>query len=422
MALPVALPRLPLEELSNPTLDEAAFLADSESHPAKASVRFYNTFEGAECTWRQLEGEATGAVYQRYDWCKTWFDVFGPVLDARPLIIMVFLGTKPVMLLPLYTVATLFKRRTAQFMGDRHANIRLPLTTADPDMRLQLSQRVEAGTVMEKICQGLKRNGLTDYLSLGGMPDSFAGVDNILASQSTAACADGVYLGTLRPDFDILCRERRGGIHMKKLRKKLRILGEHGEMEFEKAQTSQSAERALETFFEQKSVRLDTIKIDNAFGDDKNCDFLRAIARKSVADQSGLLEFYTLKLDGSIVAVFGGGRFGDSFSGAVNSMTLDEPVVRKSPGEIVLHFLIERLCADGITSFDLGLGDADYKQGWCDRAQLREITYPITQAGKLVQIVESVEVFLRTTILSHPITGKIARRAKFYLKRLISKT
>lgn len=421
MSLPNTLPHLPGELLFNPLNDEAAFCADGEGNLAKLCVRFYDTFEGAECTWRQLERDASGAVYQRYDWCKAWFDVFGPVLDAHPLIIMVFLDTKPVMLLPLYSVATLFGRRTAQFMGDRHANIRLPLTIANPDLRLQLSQRVDDGTVMEKIYKGLKRNGLTDYLSLGGMPDSFAGVDNILASQSTAACADGVYLGTLRPDFDMLCRERRGGVHMKKLRKKLRILGELGEIEFEKAETGQAVERALDTFFEQKSARLDTIKIDNAFGDDNNRAFLRSIASKSVTGQPGLLEFYTLKLNGSIVAVFAGGRFGNSFSGAINSMTIDEPVVRKSPGEIVLHHLIKSLCADGITSFDLGLGDAEYKRGWCDRAGLREITHPITQAGQLVQIVESAGNFLRTTILSHPITAKVARRAKFYLKRLNSK-
>lgn len=420
MSLPVALPRLPQENFSNPIKDEAAFLADSESHPAKPFVRFYDTFEATERSWRKLEGEATGAVYQRYDWCKTWFDVFGPVLEAHPLIIEVFLDTTPVMLLPLYTVATLMGRRSALFMGDRHANIRVPLTIANPDLRSQLRQSVGDGTVVEKIRQGLKQNGLTDYLNLGCMPDSFAGADNVLASQSTCACADGAYFGTLQPDFEALCRERRGGVYMKKLRKKLRALGAIGEIEFEKAETNEAVEHALETFFEQKSARLDAIKTDNAFGDDNNCDFIRAIARRSVADQSGLLEFYTLKVDGSIAALFAGGRFGKSFSGALNSMTIEEPAVSKSPGDIVLHHLIEHLCVDGVTSFDLGLGDADYKRGWCERADLREITFPITRAGYVIQLIENAEIYLRMVILSHPVTAKFARRVKFYLKRMIS--
>lgn len=420
MALPVALPRLPLEELSNPTLDEAAFLADSESHPAKASVRFYNTFEGAECTWRQLEGEATGAVYQRYDWCETWFDVFGPVLDARPLIIMVFLGTKPVMLLPLYTVATIIGRRSALFMGDGHANVRVPLTIADADLRAQLRQSVDEGTVLKELRQGLKRSGQADYLSLGCMPASFAGADNVLASQSTCACADGAYFGTLQPDFEALCRERRGGVYMKKLRKKLRALGASGEIAFEKAETSETVEHALETFFEQKSARLNAIKIDNAFGDESNCDFIRSLARQSVADKSGLLEFYTLKVDGKIAALFAGGRFGQSFSGALNSMTIEEPLVNKSPGDVVLHHLIENLCADGVTSFDLGLGDSGYKQGWCSRVDLREITFPITRAGYVIKTIGSAEIKLRTLVLSHPFTAKLARNTKFYVKRLFS--
>lgn len=415
-ALPRSLPTRPCD----PNKDEAAFQADLEGHRAKTLMRFYDSFETAEATWRSLESEATGAVNQRFDWCKTWFDLFGPVLNARPLIIVVFLNAKPVMLLPLYTVATLMRRRSAQFMGDRHANIRVPLTICKPGLLSQLRQSVDDGTVIEKIRQGLKRNGMTDYLNLGGMPDSFAGVDNILKSQATADCADGAYLGTLKPDFEALCRERRGGVYLKKLRKKLRALGTLGEIEFEKVETNQAVEHALDTFFEQKSARLDAIKIDNAFGDDDNCNFIRALARRSVTDRSGLLEFYTLKVDGSIAALFAGGRFADSFSGALNSMTIEEPAVNKSPGDVVLHHLIEHLCNDGVTSFDLGLGDASYKQGWCERAGLWEITFPITPAGYAIKAIESAEVKFRASVLSHPFTAKLARRVKFYVKRIIS--
>lgn len=420
MASPIALPRFSQVDFSDSIKDESAFLADSESHPAKTLLRFYDSFEAAEHIWRTLEDDATGAVYQRFDWCKTWFSVFGPALEARPLIIVVFLNAKPVMLLPLYTIATLMGRRSALFMGDRHANVRLPLTIKDLELRSLLRESVDNGTVFDKIRQGLIGNGLTDYLNLGCMPKAFAGADNVLASQSTCACADGAYFGSLQPDFEALCRERRGGVYMKKLRKKLRALGAIGEIEFGKVDTEEAVEQALETFFEQKSARLDAMKVDNAFGNDNNCDFIRALARQSVAENSGLLEFYTLKVDSSIVALFAGGRFGESFSGALNSMTIEEPTVNKSPGDIVLHHLIEHLCAQGVTSFDLGLGDSGYKQGWCSRVDLREITFPITRIGYVIKAIENVELRLKVAILSHPFTAKLARRAKFYLKRMTS--
>lgn len=422
MALSIALPRSSRADYSDPLHDEAAFLADGKSHPAKVMLRFFDSFEKAERTWRALEANATGAVYQRYDWCSNWFNVFGSVLGARPLIIVVFLNAKPVMLLPLYTVATLLGRRTALFMGDRHANIRLPLTVSEPDLRDQLRRNVDDGTVLKKICQGLRHNRLADYVSLGCMPDSFAGSDNVLASQLTCACADRAYFGTLQSDFEALYRERRGGVYMKKLRKKLRQLGEYGDITFEKADTPEAVEQALETFFEQKSARLHAIKIDNAFGDDNNCEFIRAIARKSAADGSGLLEFYSLKVGGSIVALFAGGRFNDAFSGALNSMTIDEPLVSKSPGDVVLHHLVEHLCAEGFTSFDLGLGESGYKKGWCEGVNLREVTFPVSRTGYALKLIESAEINLRAAILANPVTAKLARRAKYYVKQMISKT
>ena len=48
----------------------------------------------------------------------------------------------------------------------------------------------------------------------------------------------------------------------------------------------------------------------------------------------------------------------------INSFDLGE-VSQCHPGEVLLRDVIGNACADGLETFDLGVGDTPYKTNWC---------------------------------------------------------
>jgi CelD/BcsL family acetyltransferase involved in cellulose biosynthesis len=52
------------------------------------------------------------------------------------------------------------------------------------------------------------------------------------------------------------------------------------------------------------------------------------------------------------------------------------------PGEIILRHVVENCCERGLREFDLGVGEAQYKESWCPRSdRLFNSFLPLTAAG-----------------------------------------
>lgn len=398
------------------------------------AVRLYDTFEGAQQVWSTLENAGHGTVYQRYDWCKIWFESFQATLKAaRPLILVVEMDGVPTMLLPLYTRLAVGGIRVAAFMGEKHANIRVPLTITDDTLSGRLDEVVADGSLIEAIGAVVKDHA--DFLTLGCMPSSYAGQKNAFFPAAKAACGDHVLVGDLHSDFEVLWRERRGNGYAKKLRKKQRALErslektlcEHAEgaqtpathVELTKVQTLDQLHAALDAFFEQKAARMKANRVENAFDLAENRDFLTRLATRSLEDGSGILDIYTLRAGDTIAGLFAGGTFAGSFSGAVNSISTDPAIVPYSPGELTLFKLIERLCADNTSTFDLGIGASRYKHGWCEAYPLRDLSRTLTALGHVYAAGHRVSNALRGLALSSTATARAARHARYHMANAI---
>ncbi|MEO1065637.1 MAG: GNAT family N-acetyltransferase, partial [Actinomycetota bacterium] len=72
---------------------------------------------------------------------------------------------------------------------------------------------------------------------------------------------------------------------------------------------------------------------------------------------------------------------GNRFSGMVNSHDMER--FGKYPiGDIMLRRMIEDVSRRGVTCFDLGVGESDYKNHWCpDTDRLFETILPLTALG-----------------------------------------
>ena len=96
--------------------------------------------------------------------------------------------------------------------------------------------------------------------------------------------------------------------------------------------------------------------------------FIEAAASEHLAGGEPLIELYALSVGDIIVATFGGIVGGGRFCGMFNSIIKDR-YAAESPGEQLLAHVVRRCCERGLDTFDLGIGEANYKTLFCSDAE-----------------------------------------------------
>ncbi|MEM6710833.1 MAG: GNAT family N-acetyltransferase [Pseudomonadota bacterium] len=375
-------------------------------------VHIYDDFSDAQSIWRALEANGHGSVYQRFDWCKLWFSTFGDAQNLTPTILTVCQHGAPLILLPLVTCSAAFGVRIADFMGGKHGNVRLPLLSAAPKHADAIQFLSRPGVLSGLVSGALKQAQVADFAALTCMPAAFGELKNPFASSMGGPCIDQLLVGELHTDFEALVTARRSPGYAKKLRKKRRALADGRNLTFARAETQDDVTHALAVFFQQKAERFRSAGIRNPFEASIHRRFTETLALESLENRSGLLDIFTLKKDREIVAVFAAGHLGSALSGSLISMSLDPKVARSSPGEIIVHDLVERLCTHGFSTFDLGLGEAArYKQGWCEPARLGDVNMTITLRGFLARLAWASIKIARTFVLKRPKLAMKIRQA-----------
>ncbi|MBV6659176.1 MAG: GNAT family N-acetyltransferase [Devosiaceae bacterium] len=412
----------PLERNGVPPLVEPAkrpaVRLVAETPQQTLDIQIFTSMDVVEPVWRALEANGDGSVYQRFDWCKLWLDAFSAE-GVRPVILVGRYNGTPCILLPMHVKPAAAGLKLIQFIGGPHANIRVPLVSKRDVHRRAIDRWIEEGDFLSDITKALQTARLGDHISFGCMPQEFAQQRNPLLLAGGTPCSDVVVATALSPDFGKLALERRGKASLKKLRSKTRALEQGGALRFERAKTPEDANAALDLFFAQKKARFDRLKLFNRFDHAEDRGFLRTLAAHSAANGDGLLDLYTLSRGGTPAAVFAVGELDGVVSGAVNSMTDDPDIAARSPGEVMLHRLIERLCGDGHRYFDLGFGDARYKQAWMDSIPLYSIDRALTPRGRFVSALLKMQTRARDMVLGNPVVAQTARQARYFVKRAL---
>ena len=110
------------------------------------------------------------------------------------------------------------------------------------------------------------------------------------------------------------------------------------------------------------------IGLPNAFAAPDVQAFLRAAAHDGLAEGRPVLECHTLDCDAEVIAFVGALRDGERLSCMLLSVT-DSEAARWSPGAILLIHVVGDACTAGLRWFDLGVGEASYKDWFCDEAE-----------------------------------------------------
>jgi CelD/BcsL family acetyltransferase involved in cellulose biosynthesis len=246
----------------------------------------------------------------------------------------------------------------------------------------------------------------------GGVANPLVGLGHARPNPSDA------YLRTLGPDAEAVLAEAFGRETRKKLRKKERMLAERGTLSFGQALTPEAVDETLEVFLTQKGERMRALGIDDPFAEASTRAFLRRACHAGLARGEPAIELYALRLDERIIATFGGTGDRERLCGMFNSFDLAPDLERCSPGEVLLSRLVRLQCERGRVLFDLGVGEARYKEALCDRVvPLRDVIVPVTVRGRAYAAGSGLVVKAKRAIKRHPVAWRLATALRAALRR-----
>ena len=366
-----------------------------------ARVEVFDDLADAAPHWRALEAAAALATpYQRYEFLALWQQHVGASAGFVPFIVVGFdvLGV-PLFLLPL-GARTFAPWRVVEFLGGKHANFNMGLWRRD----------TAASISADDLRDVLKRlAGRADVLTLRNQPLTWNGTTNPLALLAHQRSANSGFSGALFSDFDALLQARTSSSTRKKMRKKERALAARGAIRFARAETTADTHRVLAVFFKQKSARMHKMGITDVFGDTHVRIFIEAATSAKLADGNPLIELYSLSVGDVIVATMAGMTGDGRFCGMFNSM-VEGLYAAESPGEQLLWQLVRHCCRRGLETFDLGIGEAEYKGLFCgDVEPLFDSFLRLSPAGRLLAPAAAVAEAAKRTIKQNATLWSLVR-------------
>jgi CelD/BcsL family acetyltransferase involved in cellulose biosynthesis len=359
-----------------------------------ARVEIFSTMAAAEPHWRALEQADTLATpYQRYDFLKLWQRHVGSESGIEPFVVVGFNASREPLFLWPFGSRHIGSMVSLEFLGGKHANFNMALWRRD------VAATIEARD-LRKVLRQLA--GRADFVKLTSQPLTWGGATNPFALLPNQRAPNYGFSGALVPDFEALLRARTNAETRKKMRKKERTLGGFGELRFERALAPDDVRRVLDAFFKQKSARMRTLGVPDAFAVPGVRRFIEAAATEPAIGGELLIELYALSVDDIIVATMGGIVGGGRFCAMFNSI-IEGRFAVESPGEQLILKLVRSCCERGLDTFDLGIGEARYKNLLCGDAEpLFDSYLPLSPAGRLFALALSIGATIKRAIKQRP--------------------
>ncbi|MCX5514937.1 hypothetical protein C3941_11325 [Kaistia algarum] len=330
-----------------------------------------------ETEWRGLAAKAKVSIYQQFGWTNAWAATIAPAQHIIPSIMVLRLAGQIAAILPL-GIERAGLLRIARFPGGEHANIRMPIV--DHDCMDALVDSDALGQRIVAAMQVLPER--VDLIDLDALPLEWLGRPVPLANHPAARPArlqvGSIALGT---DLAATLEPKRRSRKAKKHRAQLNALAPIGGYRFYRAPDALSAIALFERFRAEKSEWFAKMGIGDSFAGPGVPEFFHALIERRWQGDDALLDLYAVEFGGAVRAILGGGAASGRMSGYFLSVADDE-WRRITPGELLLHDLVEACCAEGLSSLDLGRGDERYKTSWLtsEEKQVRLIL-PVTAAG-----------------------------------------
>ena len=363
------------------TVEPALRAGSSKTEPW--SIEVHREVAAAAAAWDELEAVAPASPYQTRRWLTRWLDVKAAGLSIQPMIVVVRdPGNVPLAVLP-FGIRRRGRLNIAGFLGGRDSNFNLGL------FRPGVSW--DRGGVIELLRRAAAASGTSiDVFSLRNQPIAWDGIRNpltLLDGQPSPSFAHKVALGPEPRAFlqALLSKDTR-----KKLRRKSERLAEIGAVEHRWAATPAERAACLDAFLDQRTARNLALGLSTSDLTDQR-RFLEHASDPDVGPAA--VEVHGLHCGERIVATFFGTVHRGRFCGMAMSFDADPALARSSPGELMLVALLEAKCRQGLSIFDLGIGEARYKDTYCPDAEpLFDALVPVSGRGRILAEAERLRL------------------------------
>jgi len=373
-------------------------------------IEVFRHIEGAKAPWRAIEAAAHASPFQRYAWIESHLRTISAANGAEPAIVLIRdAAGEPAVILPFEKT-----RRGGitilSSIGGKHASFHLPLATpageaviaADPAALLRRSAAAAGGA---------------DLVVMTSQPALWRGRRNPLAVGGAVEAASRAYETLLPRDAEAFIAERLSGDARKKLRRKRQALAKLGSVAATFPTEPEAIERILDAFFAQKLRRFAAQGLPNPFAEPETQAFLRQATLPEDGEPAAI-ELYALTCGERIAAVFGLATGFGRASGMFASFDDDPALTRCSPGDLLLQDMVRDLVARGFTEFDLGVGEARYKNAFCaNEVVLVDSFMPLTLYGRLGAAVLETASRMKAAVKRDPRLMNAANRLRAVVRR-----
>lgn len=365
-----------------------------------ARVELIGDMASVEPHWRRLETTGVLTPYQRFDWIAAWQRHVGGAEHITPLLLTALdKAGDPLFIWPLgFDAKARFK--VARFLGGKHSNYNF-----GPWRRDFACDAVMLRALIDWIAE--VRPDL-DTIELTNQPEVWGGMKNpflMLAHQSSPS--DGFKLSLTGAADELFTRILSNSMRSR-LRNKERKLEKIAGYRYLRASTEAEVEKYLSAFLKQKAPRLAAQGIENTFAASETVEFMREACLKGIADGKPVIEIHVLESGDEMLAMFAGVNDGERFSSMFNSYTLGD-AARHSPGLVILTHIIRDCMARDLKTFDLGVGEAQYKNFFSDSPEpLFDNYFGLSPRGQALAAVYSAKAAAKRWVKRSPRMLQIA--------------
>jgi CelD/BcsL family acetyltransferase involved in cellulose biosynthesis len=352
------------------------------------SIDVYDGDSLAAANWPSIIGPPNFRLYafQSREFLDVWMNTIGRARRAECCLVVVKdSGSRPVLFLP-FAIESQFNVRLLRFMDAGVADYNAPILGSEKGLNRQQFDRL-----WPRILALLPK---FDVIDLQKIPSDVLGQFNPLVHLDCvpyASSGHSIALGTLPGGVNVRPSVK---AQRKNLRRRYRGLGGLGPAEFIINPTAASKERVLDKLLELKRQKyLRTIGRD-FLATPGVTGFYRQITEPSGLEHVSHLS--ALTCNGTVVSAHlgftGRGRFHYILP------AYDTEYRRFEVGHLLLQHLIDQSFDDGLTTFDLGVGDFFYKSRWAThRLALYSYERHINAAGWLYLQMRRAQHFAGTT-------------------------
>jgi len=322
---------------------------------AGTSIELHDGPDSLGAEWCELEKSAVTTVFQSHAWVSSWCRTAAPALAETPVIVTGRdEGGKLAFILPL-SITHQLGMRWLGWLGQSHAGYGFGIYRRDVIARLDAK-------ALRRLFRHIAamRPGLAGC-RLKKQPLTWNGVANPFALLTRAPSPFVATAFDLKPDFESLMSANFSSKKRSELRRTLSQLRKQSPVTIEIASTPEQRLRAFAAFQDQKSAQIAADGRASPFATAPIAAFYRDyLASDATAAQAAI---GTMTVGSEIAAVDIAVIFQDRIYGLNRSMKAGD-IRKSSPGRHVNSALIERAFAQACAVYDLGPGEASYKDDW----------------------------------------------------------